>query len=250
MTQMAKRLVVVVAIALAGWLAPAGAGATINRMVPVIETFDLSSGDLYPVVRDDFKDEVEFTWYSNDTSPGQVDVISPSGVVVASFFDRYGSGSGTWDGTDQSGNVVAVGTYTFRLTVTNSEDGSSATSARLLEVKSDIVSKKIKVHVLGHKATRRTHSPGCSVGRFGIAADLDCNGGRFAQVQFAFKVPRDARGFKVRYDDFPGGYSPGRYIRQAERVRPTRFVVTVRVTGYRSVILDAVDLLYTAKVRR
>jgi hypothetical protein len=243
-------LVVVLLLLATAWSTPAQAQRSVSRAAPVITSFELSSLDLYPVVRDDYKDSVSFSWSSDDISPGRVDVIDPSGVVVASFYDTYGSGDGTWNGKDQAGNTVGVGTYRLRLTVTNSQDGSSATSERFLEVRSDFIRKKIREHVLGHKADRKTHSPGCSVGRFGIAVQLECNGGRFAQAQFVFKVPRDARRFKVRYDDFFSGYSPGTYTRRGVRVRPTRFVVTVRVTGNYGTILDAVDVIYTARVQR
>ena len=229
---------------------PASAQTKDWRTAPVITTFELSSLDLYPTVRDDYKDSVSFSWSSDDISPGRVDVVDPNGVVVASFYDTYGSGDGTWNGKDQAGNTVGIGTYRLRLIVTNSQDGSSATSERVLEVKSDSVKQKVRIQVLGHKANRKTHSPGCSVGRFGIAVQLECNGGRFAQAQFVFKVPRDARGFKVRYDDFFSGYSPGTYTRRGVRVRPTRYVVTVRVTGNYGTILDAVDVVYTARVQR
>ena len=66
----------------------------------------------------------------------------------------------------------------------------------------------------------------------------------------SLRFRKDASRFKVPYHDFFYGQSPGKYIRNGVRASKRKFVVTVAVSGHFAVLIDAVDIVYKADVRR
>ncbi len=155
----------------------------------------------------------------------------------------------TWNGRDGRGRILPPGDY--RVVV----DGVSThgqkdlvrgrvTTARKTLTRSDDAERR------GTDTASRSAASGCYVRTYDGELTLDCWGGRSAQVTYAFRVPKSAYGFDWTVRGTVNCCDTGVISRTGRRVTDRRYVVTVRVTDWRSYTVRKVGLDWKYKIQR
>jgi hypothetical protein len=152
----------------------------------------------------------------------------------------------TWRGVDDAGTTVPVGWYRLTI-VSTAPDGRSATASRKVVARTAVVTKRERRSRDGYYTSGHSRSARCGITwwEYDLTVGLDCWGGRRAAVSYVFRLPRNAR--RVEWSA-PGYFTNdygGRIAKSGVRVKPTRFRVTVAVTGYRDYTVNYAKLSYS-----
>lgn len=72
------------------------------------------------------RDEIQFTQSSSSEALWEGHIRGTDGTVVRSYYWKGAAQSFTWDGTDEAGNVVTDGFYTYEISATDAAGNSAA----------------------------------------------------------------------------------------------------------------------------
>lgn len=212
----------------------------------------------YPRVRDQFQDDVTVHYATRQRSKVGITVLNSEGRTVRTVsprrFEPGWPASWTWNGKTNNGGLVGVGRYRIKLTAT--ANGLSTTSVLPVQVKSDTVTRRFSDYWRGDEYDRLRATGSCTANSYFSRATLNCwdlfnSSPDYAEAAYWFKVPRNARKFSWNVRGSRGCCdSPGKIIKSGQRVSPTRYVVKVRVDGFRAYDVFRASASWTATVRR
>ncbi|KQZ67263.1 hypothetical protein [Nocardioides sp. Root151] len=226
---------------------------TVALPAPEVRNLSASRTTFYPRVRDGYLDKTGFTFGSRLDSAITVSIRrNATGRVVRtlkssanSWADYYGRRTLAWNGLNAAGSKVPVGRYTA--IVKSTLGGRSATAHVVVQVATGYKTFTISKVKDGWYDSRDQTRGNCYTRDYDPGNHLDCWGGAYAQASYNFAIPANARNIRWAV----GGYSlccdSGRLIRTGTRVSPTRFMVRVKVTYWRSFVVERVRLRYTAR---
>ena len=216
--------------------------------------FRFSRTSFYPLVRDDYRDEVAFTLTVNRPTGSTLTFTDMKGHVVyrdsvrLPYAETY---KGTWDGRTKSGKPVLPGKYRATLTVT--ADGVTASRSKTVSVLTRRATRRLTLTKSGTKGSESSRGTcGYDYDFTKNSTTLNCQGGAYAASTYSFKIPSNATNIRWNADtshtadDFS---SRGVITKRGERVSATRYEVRVQVTGYRATIVNGVTVSYTARVQ-
>lgn len=225
---------------------------------PQIRNLRASPSEFYPRVRDGYRDAVQLSFGARADTSKTMRVTNAEGRTVYSKTLRacrwcdldYYRESIAWRGVNNAGNTVPVGRYRVAIT-SEPADGQAATASQRVTVKTAVVTKRKRIWRDGYYTSGHSRSRNCGVQwwEYDLTVDLDCWGGKGAEVRYFFKLPRSAK--KIGWSA-PGSFNSnlgGRIVKDGKRVRPTRFMIKVRVTKFRDYTVNYAHLAYTYKRR-
>jgi hypothetical protein len=212
-------------------------------------------GTFYPYVRDGYRDTTVMDYYLNQGADVVGTVRNSDGRTVRRI-DLGWRGAGyrslTWNGRNNSGDLVAVGYYSIQVQATNTE-GSRATVTRQVRVNTGyrtMETTKRRWGNDGNPATRGT----CYVTRYSYDdyAELDCWGGRYARMTYNFSLPGNAYDVSWRVRGARSSADiccDGRISRTGRRMSSTLFRVRTEVTGWRAFEVYSASVTYKWRKR-
>jgi hypothetical protein len=223
---------------------------------PVLELseFSFSKTSFYPLVRDDYRDEVKYTVAVNRSADSSLTFTDAKGHVVYSDSVRLPYAStfeGTWDGRTKSGKPVLPGKYRATMTVTT--DGVTVSKSDTVSVLTKMATRRLTLTKSGTKGSESSRGKcGYDYDFKNNSTTLNCQGGEYAASTYSFKIPANATNIRWNADtshtadDFS---SRGVITKRGQRVSATKYEVRVQVTGYRATIVNGVTVIYTARVK-
>ncbi len=208
----------------------------------------------YPRVRDGYRDTTTTGFRLNAPATVEVTVTNSDGKTVRSFRNGYRAGlmSWAWNGRDNNGAKVPLGSYTIRLTGRD-DLGTVRTATTKTTVASKLVTRTGSGKISGYYGARSASS-GCSATRSGYdsTVELDCWGGRYARAKYRFTVPATTFDSSVTV----AGYKPdsdiccdGKITKVSSQPDKTTLVVTVQVSGWRAYVVKSVSASWSYKKR-
>lgn len=231
--------------------------AYFDRSVSVVDPV------FFPRVRDDFKDHTVLHIDGFEYENAQAAISGEDGTTVRTLRFTEDDDRSTdvwearWDGRDEKGRPVPVGTYTVALSadVDDYVDGEfrvdTVHATRTVRVASGIRNRPFVVERAAARTTQRSHGEGCRTREAGRDLVLVCRQGTRASASWRIALPK--RATKVRWElvrDRTGDRGGrGRVIEEASRTGAGALVVTATVTGSRHQRYDAVVVRYLRRVR-
>lgn len=210
--------------------------------LPVIDTFTVTPQVIYPTVQDGYKDSAVIDWMADNLdNRGRVDIINAAGLVVAT--QAGSTGYWDWSGRTANGGRVKPGRYRVRLTLRNAQN-KVVWAVKPLTVRRAYAPATFTYDYYGTATSSRSHRGNCSITGYDGDLTLDCWAGKYAMAQYAFRVPAKAHNFKWSVRGGVNCCSNGRIIKSAKRVSKRRYVITVKVTNWRSYAVRSVHLKY------
>jgi hypothetical protein len=209
---------------------------TVDPRPLMLSGVDASPAKFFPRVRDGYRDSVTISFRLNDVAGVQWSVRDAAGHRVRAEPGRTrpeGDGHVRWNGRDDSGRRVPKGTYTVKLRGLT-EDGRKDVARVEVRVATKKVWHSETASFDGRETTDRARSRSCYFRSLFGELTLDCWGGRFAEVTYAFRVPRTATHVSWRVRGEVNCCDDGRITKDARRVSDRRVVISVRVTNWRS----------------
>jgi hypothetical protein len=207
----------------------------------------------YPRVRDGYRDKTVTEYALNRSAAIKAKVLNGNGKKVR--IDRLGAQSAgdhqwVWNGRIADGTKAPKGDYFIEMVATDA-DGHKDRFTTVVRVASKLVTRTDSVAVNGGSGAREA-TRSCTASRYDGVMTLDCWGGRYAQASYGFRIPKSA--FKIKWH--AAGQAPmadiccdGRITKTGTRPKARKFVVRVRVTGWRAYEVRSVSLGYKYKVR-
>jgi flagellar hook assembly protein FlgD len=213
----------------------------------------VSTPTLYSLHRDGYRDHTNVTFSANTPAALTMRVKNSNGNVVRTMTRDHGyrgRQSFTWNGMSQAGRPVPVGTYKIELSAKDRNGHTSTTRARV-KVATKTVSRMSYNTRRGYWNSTQSHRGNCQVNFYDYdeTTQLDCWAGTYAQVGYRFKVPTDAHNLTWDVTGHRGCCSPGLVSLTGKRTSPTSYVVTVKVTNWRSYTIRRVELDYRHTVQ-
>jgi hypothetical protein len=208
----------------------------------------------YPLVRDGYRDTTRFSFAFNRAASVATQVRKRSGRVIRKVaLGTLKSGSWRWNGRSNAGNKVDPGYYWIRARAR--ADGLSArTSWVRVQVKTALVTRQATKRRAGNNFSSRAASGACYVfiDNYFDTANPDCFGGNYALVRYGIRVPASAYNISFGVRGGPAGDDLccyGSIYKFGNRTSARRYVVTVKVTGYRSYEVERARVSYSYKKR-
>lgn len=209
-------------------------------------------GEFYPRVRDGFRDSTSIGFQSRLDSDVSVKIVSrTTGSVLRAFAlsgresrNYYQRRGVVWNGKNKAGNLVPTGRYTA--VITSTLNGQSATARVAIKVASGHRTVRKTVSKNGWYGSRDKTRGNCFTSEsYDGGNDLDCWGGVYAQATYRFSLPRDARNVDWAVRGRNECCNVGRVTKTGKRTSATSFLVTVRVTNWRSFVVRRARVTYT-----
>ncbi len=194
---------------------------------PVLTSLIASSTEVWPRVKDGFKDATRLSWKVRGTSRTRLDVLNAKGRVVATSGWSATGRSWRWDGRSKSGKKVDLGTYRARLTA---EDGRGWRRSKAVRIK-----VRTGLRTTSHSAFRDAadyRDSNATGWCLGISLDwlsVNCPSNARVTYDYDFKVPADARSVKVKV--VGGDLTSGGVSKHVRRLSSTRQRASVVVRG-------------------
>lgn len=205
----------------------------------------------FPVVREGYRDKTTIKFRLNQEAALTYRVTGPAGRTVRRVEkagDR-GRNQWTWDGRNENGETVEPGRYRITVRATN-DFGSTDELSVAVTVDTDTVTRRKVIERRGPATTDRSRAGNCRFYNLFQELYLDCWAGKYAQATYVYRIPRGAFDVHHRIYGEQGCCDQGRIAFAGQRVSPTRYRTTVRVTNWRSYYIEWADLHYKYKVRR
>jgi len=103
-----------------------------------------------------------------------------------------------------------------------------------------------RFHKAGSNFSNRTYSDRCRAEAVNRDAELSCRGGRYAMVNYRFRLPSNA--LRIRpLDGVVFGPGPGDYVKRWTHTDDGLWTFKVRVEGWRSARVDYVDIAWKTR---
>jgi hypothetical protein len=227
--------------------------STYFTIIPGPKVTDLSASPdaFYPLVRDGYRDRATVGFRLSKNTEVALRVQRDGRTVRSQRWGSLAAGrhTWTWNGRRNNGEKTLPGRYKVLLTATD-EFGNTDTASRMVEVATDVVTRRGIIERRGPDTSSRSRSGNCRFYTILRELSLDCWGGRHATAVYNYRVPRKA--FDLRrfiYGEY-GCCDRGRVTVSGTRTGPATYATTVRVTNWRSYTVEWADLHYKYKVRR
>jgi hypothetical protein len=235
---------------------PAPEGSTGLPCVPRLLYVSESASPLkfYPLVHDGYRDTTRFSFRFNRVAHVRVEVRSGEGRIIRNVgLGILATGSWSWNGRNNGGSKVATGHYRIRAVSTDGPLTAHTGNVRV-EVATGWITKHATRARLGNQVSSQSTSGSCFITRdsYFKTATLDCWGGNYARVTYAFSVPattfRVSGGVsgKLAFDDI---CCDGSVTKGVDRLSRRRVVAWAQVTGWRAYDVERARVTYYYKKR-
>jgi hypothetical protein len=208
----------------------------------------------YPLVRDGYRDTTRFSFAFNRAASITARVKNKNGRIIRQVgFGTLQSGSWRWNGRNNAGDKVNPGYYWLRARAR--ANGQTARSGWIrVQVKTRLITLQATKRRAGNNYSSRATSGACYVfisSYFGTA-NPDCFGGNYALVRYRFAIPSSA--YNISWA-LRGGLAGddlccfGSISKVGTRTSSRGYVLTAKVTGYRSYEVVRARVSYSYKKR-
>jgi flagellar hook assembly protein FlgD len=248
-------LVALLAATLAVGASPANAGPQEDSEFSSYIT--VANKTFYPQVREGYRDNVTVTvenygQYENV----RASVVNSKNVTVRKALPVSGRGDGrdvlTWNGRKSDGSMAPKGSYRIVLTAYDYFYDMSVTARKAVTLDGGYQTLRAAESRKGTQTTSRAKTKSCYVRNWGGGTlQLDCWGGKYAKATWRIKIPAKATkvSYAVKGDNSKYGL-PGKSTTTGKRINKKTYVVTAKITDWRSRYVDSVRVNYTLRVQR
>ncbi|GAA4820089.1 FlgD immunoglobulin-like domain containing protein [Nocardioides caeni] len=204
----------------------------------------------YPRVVDGYRDTATVRYSLSRPASVVITVLDAAGRTVRTHAPGVlepGHRSWRWNGRTADGGRAELGRYRMRVTARAAGVTRRATS-ETVTLATKTVNTTHRLDKAGHSGAAATGGS-CYVTRsaYDGTADLDCWGGRFARMRYSFSIPAGARNFRWAVTGATTGADiccDGTIRKTGSRPAARRYVVEVRVSGWRAYEVAGVRLTY------
>lgn len=219
-----------------------------------IDNVAVAPAKFYPRVRDGFRDTTRMAYRLNQPARVNVAVVNRAGntVRIARLGRlRGGRHNWQWNGRNRNGELAATGSYRLRVTATSDARRTDRVAQRVT-LATGWKTRRVSRTRMGDTGSASTIGDCYVRWTTDGYAELDCWGGRRAQVTYSFALPRSA--FDVSWNVYGARDSAdiccrGVIRRDGQRVTPRRIRVRAWVTGWRAYEVRFVNVSYKLRER-
>jgi methionine-rich copper-binding protein CopC len=229
---------------------------TVAAPLPPVLAFSgvsVSPALFYPLVQDGYRDTTTMRYTLNRSAHIVASVMTPGGTVIRTvdLGTRMGS-SWVWNGRKNNGAFAATGYYNIRISATATLAPASTKSVVFkVRLATGYIIKSASRSRTGYNTSGASHTSSCYTDYYPYSQELqlDCWGGAYARADYGFTIPSSAYSITWGVTGYQACCSEGVISKTGARPSRTYYRVSVRVTSWRSYIVQSARVSYHYKVR-